>query len=571
MVTPKPNPPRLQELHIGNKDKPHFDSPVEGHDFTSSSGSQDSINGQNAFQSTSDYGDVNIRNRKPDSKTINNDIEPQMDDSGLDIIFEPFERSSSGRWLKGGKTSPFAFRSILSNLNPDLEDLDNRTKKRELGTFQEYQTPGNPVRPWIEKSFSVKKRKDDFSGISLPQSAASFYNGWSPVMEVSESCESIEQLNDYLKSKRDDVNAGVPGRFLHVVIGKDVSDVGSVVSTIMYAFYLNETHKYDGFCTVPVINMKRTDLNSHSELKWLLGSCQIDTSSLIFVDEIDLSYYELFGSLKVVLLNSSKLPAKQEQALKEAVVEIFNCNKNESIYPWVDNITIQQDCSCCTLITEKFAQSSPEILAGKRFSRLLLAGILLDSGNLTSPNCTFKDKYMATLLINGAGRFGCNGFYQILKYKMYNVSNHGVIDIVLKDFKKWTKGSLDNSGKRLTKLDLGMSSIGISIAQFLSLEVNSTQDIRNFLRVEKLQLLVIVSGYYDARKNFKREILAIADSLELMQKLLVFLNTDTSQSQLPLKVLHQTGFTDEIRAFEINKIASRRTIEHILEEFCQIC
>lgn len=116
-----------------------------------------------------------------------------------------------------------------------------------------------------------------------------------------------------------------------------------------------------------------------------------------------------------------------------------------------------------------------------------------------------------------------------------------------------------------------MSSIGISIAQFLSLEVNSTQDIRNFLRVEKLQLLVIVSGYYDARKNFKREILAIADSLELMQKLLVFLNTDTSQSQLPLKVLHQTGLTDEIRAFEINKIASRRTIERILEEFCQIC
>ncbi|XP_031743751.1 exopolyphosphatase PRUNE1 isoform X3 [Cucumis sativus] len=543
---------------------------VEGHDFTSSTGSQESINGQNAFQFTSDYGDVNFRNRKPNSKTINKDTEPQMDDSGLDIIFEPFERSSSGRWLKGGKTSPFPFRTILSNLNLDLEDLDNGTKKRELGTFQEYQTLANPVRPWIEKSFSVKKRKDDFSGISLPQSAASFYNGWSPVMEVSESCESIEQLNVYLKSKRDDVNAGVPGRFLHVVIGKDVSDIGSVVSTIMYAFYLNETRKYDEFCTVPVINMKRTDLNSHSELKWLLDSCQIDTSSLIFVDEIDLSYYELFGSLKVVLLNSSKLPAKQEQALKEAVVEIFNCNKDESIYPWVENITIQQGCSCCTLIAEKFAQISPEILAGKGFSRLLLAGILLDSGNLTSPNCTSKDKYMATLLINGAGRFGCNGFYQLLKFKMYNVSNHGVIDLVLKDFKKWTKGSLDNSGKRLTKLDLGLSSIGISIAQFLSLEVNSTQDIKNFLRVEKLQLLVIVSGYYDARKNFKREILAVADSLELMQKLLVFLNTDTCQSQLPLKVLHQTGLTDEIRAFEINKIASRRTIERILEEFCQI-
>lgn len=31
-------------------------------------------------------------------------------------------------------------------------------------------------------------------------------------------------------------------------------------------------------------------------------------------------------------------------------------------------------------------------------------------------------------------------FVSTVKYKMYNVSNHGVIDIVLKDFKKWTKG-----------------------------------------------------------------------------------------------------------------------------------
>lgn len=42
-------------------------------------------------------------------------------------------------------------------------------------------------------------------------------------------------------------------------------------------------------------------------------------------------------------------------------------------------------------------------------------------------------------------------------------------------------GTLDNSGMRLTRLDLGMSSIGISIAQFLSQEVNSNKDIQSFL------------------------------------------------------------------------------------------
>jgi len=44
---------------------------------------------------------------------------------------------------------------------------------------------------------------------------------------------------------------------------------------------------------------------------------------------------------------------------------------------------------------------------------LQLAGILLDTANLRDPACTSKDKYTASLLINGAGRYGCNGFYQL--------------------------------------------------------------------------------------------------------------------------------------------------------------
>ncbi|KAK6945709.1 hypothetical protein RJ641_013253 [Dillenia turbinata] len=105
------------------------------------------------------------------------------------------------------------------------------------------------------------------------------------------------------------------------------ADVGCVASTIMYAFHLNQTMNSDQLCTVPIINMNREDLNAHAELKWLLNSCRIDQTLLIFVDEIDLSYYDLFGSLKLVLLNGHKLPTKLE-ALKDAVVEIFHFRKN---------------------------------------------------------------------------------------------------------------------------------------------------------------------------------------------------------------------------------------------------
>ncbi|XP_038993284.1 exopolyphosphatase PRUNE1-like [Hibiscus syriacus] len=420
------------------------------------------------------------------------------------------------------------------------------------------------MRPVLEKSYKVMKKRASLSNIPLPQSAASFFTGHSTRMEIVESCENINRLNLFLKSKRDEVDAGVPGRFLHAVIGQDVPDVGSVASAIMYAYYLNETLGNDQFCTVPVINTKRAEFNSHAELKWLLDSSQIDQSSLIFIDEIDLSYYDLFGSLKLVLLNGSKLPSKQE-ALKESVIEIFNSKKAESVYPWVEKVTVGQECSSCTLIAETFAMTSPPILALQGFSRLLLAGILLDTGNLSSPDSTTKDKYMATLLLNGAGRFGCSGLYQILRYKLYDVSDLRVAEILGKDFKKWTRvGKQENVGSRMVSR-VGMSSVGISVEQLLAHGDASTREIKHFQQMEKLRLLVIVSGYYDEQKNFKREILVSTESVEVMKKLLLFFNSNASQ--LPLKALHQQGLGDEMRAFEIDKVTSRKTIERLLEEF----
>ncbi|KAI4331973.1 hypothetical protein L6164_016917 [Bauhinia variegata] len=339
--------------------------------------------------------------------------------------FESLKHSSTEKWLESSKVAPF----IQLDVNPGT--LEAYEEQLALETI--------PTSSKVGKTYTINERKEKLSSnIPLPMSAASYYNGYFPEIEIVESCESITKLNAYLKARRDDINAGVPGRFLHAVIGFDDIDVGTVVSSITYAFYLNESLKSQQFCTVPIINIKRSNLGSHAELKWLLDSCQIDQSSLIFEDEIDLPYYDLFGSLRIVLVKSSKISHNQEK-FKHDVVEVFNCRKDESVYPWVKSVTMREDCSTCTAIAEKFALWSPEILADKSFSKLLLAGILLDTANLKDPQCSSKDKYMASLLINGAGRYGCNGFYQLLKYKMHDVTNLQVADILRKDFKKWTR------------------------------------------------------------------------------------------------------------------------------------
>ncbi|KAL3851544.1 hypothetical protein ACJIZ3_013426 [Penstemon smallii] len=538
------------ESYVRARDNQFFEGMRRGEATAVNKGGANEFQGKlmskNIYRSASDIGD---RRSKNISITATEDATSNPKTSPLDIVLEPIGRSLSGRWSK--TSSPL--RILQSDLDDNFIDTNESSTVSSPNASEEkeeFLTRTDFEGPLVFRSYNVSKRRMDLSNVPLPPSAALFYYGPSPQMEVVESCEGVEKLNMYLKARRVDVNAGVPGKFLHALIGPNVADVGSVASTIMYAFYLHETLKSKQFCTVPVINMKRADLDSRADLQWLFESCHIDLTSLIFIDEIDLSYYHLFGSLKLVLLNCDKLPSDQED-LKEATVEVFNSTK---------------DASCCTVIAENFAMTSPEILSGQGFSRILLGGILLDTGNLSSPNCTSKDKYMATLLINGAGRFGCNGLYQILKYKSYGSSDLIVRENLQKEFKKWTRSDINSS--RFLEANVGMSSIGMSVSQLLSYDSTSIQEIINFQKLEKLGILVVVSGYYDSQKKFKREILVSADSIEVMKSMLLFLNSSTTQ--LPLKLVHQPGLKDEMRAFEIDKVTSRRTIERVLEEYTTV-
>ncbi|CAK7357431.1 unnamed protein product [Dovyalis caffra] len=515
---------------------------------------------RNISRSTSDIGDF-ISRSFSDVSGKSKDLPIQ--DSVSDVL-EPLDPTAFGTSSRIPGSTSFEFPSYQSDSSFEFGGTDFIVKEFSPHTSErteENQTvPVLASVPRVEKSFVLNKRKSNLSKIPLPQSAASFYNGFSPQFEIMESCDITMRLNLYLKARKDDVRAGVPGKFLHAVIGQDVSELeyGNNARTNFVYSYLLE-----------------------AQVLTILSYCK-------------------------------------EHALKEAVVEVFNCgnvrllaqglpfdisllskvsHRGESVYPWVETITLGQryhskqvcdlamasvqGCSCCTLIAEKLFLTSPELLAGIGFSRLLLAGILMDTGNLTSPHCTTEDKYMATLLLNGARRFGSNGLFQIMRYKMYDISDLKVVDILRKEFKKWTRvGKPDATGSRVMVSNIGMSSIGISLEQFLAHEHSSTEEIKYFQQLEKLRLLMIVSGYYDAEKNFKREILVSAESMELMRNLLSFFNSNASH--LPLKPIHQPGpllytktlslvdhpgLRHDMKAFEIDKVTSRKTIERLLEEF----
>ncbi|CAN4080301.1 unnamed protein product [Withania somnifera] len=663
-----------KEKYVRARDDPFFHGMRRGETAVINKGSGLDILRKGArsdiTRSASDVG--NRGQKKTTVKLSENDFynDGHSPNSSSKIIPTPLDQSLSVRLSVASKLNSSPVGSPRSGVKVDLHDVDGSSMQSSSKSSEEngeYHSPGVLVLPTYERSYSVTTKSRTISDISLPPSAALFYCGNSLQMEVLGSCQGIHRLNMFLKARSEDVSAGVPSRYLHAVIGPDCCDVGSVASTIMYAFYLNETLNDDQLCTVPVINMKRSDVHSRAELRWLLDSCFVDQSSLIFIDEIDLSYYELYGSLKLVLVNCSKLPANQE-ALKDAVVEIFNCREEDTPYSSVVAVTVGKEASCCTLIADQFVLTSPGILASQGFSRLLLAGILVDTGNLTNPQTTTKDKYTTTLLIYGAGRFGCNGLYEILRYKMHDtadpragevfrkdikrltksdaadprvgevlqkdimksskldaadpvigevlkkdikklskseVAYHRTEEVLQKDIKKmskldkaeprmgevlpkdntrfsksdaddtragevlrkdikrWSKsGKTDGMGSRMRNSNIGMSSVGIPIGELLTHHSTSTENIRSFQQLEKFGILLIVSGYYDAAKNFKREILVSAESAELMKTLLHFIYSYANV--LPLKALHQPGCS------RLKKIVSRKTIEKLLEEFNKI-
>lgn len=130
-------------------------------------------------------------------------------------LLEPLGKSSVETLSQFAKRNSFSFPTSEPDLTSDVNDLGKESSVWGMSPEIKKPTSG--------KSYSIQKRESALSKIPLPQSAASFYNGFSPQMEILESCEGIDWLNQYLKARKDDVSSGVPGKFLHVVLGHNVS------------------------------------------------------------------------------------------------------------------------------------------------------------------------------------------------------------------------------------------------------------------------------------------------------------------------------------------------------------
>lgn len=132
-------------------------------------------------------------------------------DSPPTVILESLDQSPSGKAQTASETD--------SSTETSQSDL-NESPVQSSGKSVEVSPSASSK---LKGSDSVSIGSTNWFGVPLPRTAASFYNGNSPRIELVEPCEGICRLNMFLKAGKDDVKAGVPSRYLHAVLGPQSS------------------------------------------------------------------------------------------------------------------------------------------------------------------------------------------------------------------------------------------------------------------------------------------------------------------------------------------------------------
>lgn len=177
---------------------------------------------QSILQSVSDMGSRRSKNNLSEVAEHNTSIRWK----DLPSVLGPLGQSLSGRWSRIPEPNSSPLPDVHSDIKLKFDDVNDSPKEYISETYDANQEPhalAISANSLFQRSHTLNKRETYLSEIPLAPSTALFYNGNSPHVKVFEPCQSVHKLNMYLRSTKHDVNAGVPGRFLHAVIGPDIS------------------------------------------------------------------------------------------------------------------------------------------------------------------------------------------------------------------------------------------------------------------------------------------------------------------------------------------------------------
>ena len=201
---------------------------------------------------------------------------------------------------------------------------------------------------------------------------------------------------------------------------------------VLYLLY-NPQHGGDNVIAAPLLQCTKENFHLRGDAVMLFEQFKLDTSKLLFINDVELSTLADSGELSVVLVDTNTLPPDLKQ-LAPHVKKIIDHHKDVGVGYHADcERLIEPVGSCSSLIAELLLA---EDIVNEVIAELLLAAILLDTFNLspTANRATDKDRDMAQRLTPMSTVSNDELYRSVLGARCDN-SDFSVKELLEKDFK----------------------------------------------------------------------------------------------------------------------------------------
>ncbi|XP_073049360.1 uncharacterized protein [Primulina eburnea] len=194
-----------------------------------------------------------------------------------------------------------------------------------------------------------------------------------------------QDLNRFLEEQRVKIGKILSGEVAgkaKIVLSGPSNSTSSMVAAICYAWLLENTKrtadkkrgdgKGNGLeFVVPLMNIRRGKMWNQRQAAWLFHHVNLDANALLFSDEADLETLMMTKKLSILVVGEDILRTNGEVG------------------------------SACTILTDNYCEDAYDLLQTPVLKKLMLAGILLDTQNLsTSPKLSMTRDAEAVQLLS---------------------------------------------------------------------------------------------------------------------------------------------------------------------------
>ena len=249
-----------------------------------------------------------------------------------------------------------------------------------------------------------------------------------------------------------------------------------MISALTHSHYLASK---GGVTSLPLFQCPREELSLRMEAVWLFKELSIDSSKLMFADDLTEERLSKAAHLSLTLVDHH-FPTGPLSQFSSAVVEaIDHHQQQEGEVTWKS--VIEPVGSCSTLIADKLLNDDSYHVEGTVAS-LLLAAILLDTANLKEGEgrASEKDKTTVERLLPLASLSREQLFQELFKSRC-DVSGLSIPQLLRKDFKCITTAHFT----------IGFSSITCLPTDILQRE-NVLDDLQKFSTTHNLHTLILL-------------------------------------------------------------------------------